>query len=682
MTEDNFSKTDIAIIGMAGRFPDAENVDQLWNNIINKIESIKFFDDSDLSQAGVSPSLLKEKNYIKAKGYLKNASLFDADFFNFSDYEAKMLDPQFRVFMEVAWEALEDAAYIPGNDKEKVGVFAGSSTINNYYLSNIYNNNQLPLSSQSQEIALLTYYAKDFLTTLLAYKLNLTGPCITIQTACSTSLVAICTACEYLLNDKCDIALAGGISITTPLKSGYLYQKEMILSSDGHCRAFDASASGTVPGNGAGILVLKRLDKALKDHDHIHAIIKGFAVNNDGNDKIGFAAPSIVGQENAILSALDMANIDASMISYIETHGTGTRFGDPIEIAALSSALSKTKTNLKEASIALGTLKPNIGHLDTAAGVAGIIKTVQALKHNILPPNINYERLNPEISFSDTPFYINTTPENWPNDTQPRLAGVSCFGMGGTNAHVILQESSFRTPEQKNQPFVLLVLSAKKRSALIRRRRSLIKYLQSISEANLENIAYTLQVGRKEMKERFCCICNSKEEAINQLKNLDSQIIVDTTHHALTDADKIYYENLKSMAINWMSGNLINWNELYPNKTPYRVSLPTYPFEGREHWIEPNINIPLNESKKSPDQQGDLEIKIKDIFKSFLGIDKIKSVDDFFDLGGDSLLTLQVIAEIKKNIGVSLSPEILGKYSTAKDIAKYIKNKIAEKNEE
>lgn len=671
------SATDIAIIGMAGRFPGADNVQEFWENIENKVESISFFTDDDLTRAGVSPSLLANKNYIRAKGCLNNASLFDAKFFNFAEYEAKILDPQFRLLLQTAWEALEDAAYTPGSASENIGVFAGSSIAGSYYINNLMSNDNI--RSQSQDMALLTHNAQDFLTTMLAYKLNLTGPCITVQTACSTSLVAICTACEYLVNSKCDIALAGGASVTTPLNSGYLYQKGMIGSSDGHCRAFDAEANGTVPGNGLGLVVLKKLDRALADHDHIHAVIKGFAINNDGNNKMGFTSPSIEGQQKVVQAALDMARIDLSQLSYIEAHATGTRLGDPIEAAALVDVFKSSNQSKAQNPIALGTLKPNIGHLDIASGVAGVIKTALALKHKTLPPTINFERLNPEIDFSDTPFYINKIKKEWCKiGPHSRLAGVSSFGIGGTNAHLILEEAPKREPSKNSNSLVLFVLSAKRRSALIRQRRSLADYLEKNTNVDLNDIAFTLQVGRQTMKERFACICGSREEAIEKLRNLNEQTILEMDHNMPSTE----YDRLLSAVQQWLTSDnsTFNWSDLYINNSPYRVPLPTYPFEGREYWIHPDSIAPLSNQQQPADPKKmsteALEIAFKDIFKSFLGTDRIDSIDDFYDLGGDSLLTLQVADEIKKKLGIEISAEVLEKNSSPRNLTKFIQDSI------
>lgn len=668
----------IAIIGMSGCFPGAKDVDEYWNNIRNGIESISFFnDDEELRRSGVQRELLCRKDYIRAKGVIDNASLFDAVFFKFTEWEARITDPQFRRLLETAWSALEDAAYVPGDPEQRIGLFAGASN-SGYYRDNLLNS-AIPSESPVNDMSLLTSNSRDFLATLLAYKLNLTGPCVTVQTACSTSLVAICLACESLLNGGCDLALAGGVSITTPLKAGYLYQEGMILSPDGHCRAFDETANGAVPGNGAGIVVLKKLTQAIEDHDHIHAIIKGFAVNNDGTNKIGFTAPSVDGQSKVIQRALNNAKIEAGELSYIEAHGTGTLLGDPIEIRALKRVFSnKDVHSQKGMSLALGTVKSNIGHLDVAAGIAGVIKTVQALKHKIIPPCINFTRLNPEIDFTGTPFNIPLCAQAWPEKTHARFAGVSSFGIGGTNAHIILQEAAEPIASIYDDLPVLLILSARRRSALIRRRHALIKYIQEHPHTTLRDIAFTLQVGRRSMEDRFVAICNSKEQALTKLNSLYELEMLNMDNERLSEAGKRHYFKLAVSAKAWLKGEEVAWRDIYAAETPYRVSLPSYPFERREYWVEPQTsvrkeNAELADPSLLATDQDTLEEQVKVIFQSFLGLDKINSADDFYDLGGDSLLELQLIEEIRKKLGVVIPLNTLLNSATPRALANYIR---------
>ncbi|MDF0552097.1 beta-ketoacyl synthase N-terminal-like domain-containing protein [Kamptonema sp. UHCC 0994] len=525
-TETPDSIEGIAIVGMAGRFPGAKNVDEFWQNLRDGVESISFFSEEELKSSGIDESVLHNPRYVKARAVLADIELFDAAFFGFNPREAEITDPQHRFFLESAWEALESAGYNSETYEGSIGVYAGAGSFNTYFLNNLYPNRQLRESVGDYQLAIAN--EKDFLSTRVSYKLNLKGPSVTVQTACSTSLVAISMACQSLLNYQCDMALAGGVSIGVNQKTGYLYKEGMILSPDGHCRAFDAKAQGTVSGSGVGIVVLKRLEEAIADGDYIHAVIKGCAINNDGAFKIGYTAPSIDGQAQAIADALALAETPPETISYIEAHGTGTPLGDPIEIAALTQAFSvETK---KKGFCAIGSAKTNIGHLDTAAGVTGLIKTVQSLKHQIIPPSLHFEQPNPKIDFANSPFYVNTKLAEWKAGKTPRRAGVSSFGIGGTNAHVVLEEAPNVELLNRNSrggapvpapEYQLLVLSAKTSTALDKATANLAKYLKQNSALNLADVGYTLQIGRRTFSHRRIVVCNSVEESTIALENLD-----------------------------------------------------------------------------------------------------------------------------------------------------------------
>ncbi|NET89191.1 MAG: polyketide synthase, partial [Kamptonema sp. SIO1D9] len=404
----NNSVETIAIIGMAGRFPGAKNIDEFWQNLSNGVESISFFSDEELLASGIDPALLNNSNYVRARGVLSDIEMFDASFFNFTPHEAEVTDPQHRLFLEYAWEALESAGYNSETYDGRIGVYAGAG-LNAYLLQNLSSNRQL--SGAAEVYQLQIGNDKDFVPTRVSFKLNLTGPSVNVNTACSTSLVAVQMACQSLLNYQCDMVLAGGVSVRVPQKAGYLYEEGMILSPDGHCKAFDAQAQGTVIGSGVGIVVLKRLEDALADGDCIHATIKGSAINNDGSLKIGYTAPSIDGQAAVILEAQALAGIEAETVTYIEAHGTGTALGDPIEIAALKQAFSPHTQ--KKGFCAIGSVKTNVGHLDAASGVTALIKTVLALKHQKIPPSLHFQQPNPEIDFDNSPFYVNTKLEEW-----------------------------------------------------------------------------------------------------------------------------------------------------------------------------------------------------------------------------------------------------------------------------
>lgn len=507
---------DIAIIGMSCRVPGAKDLNTFWQNLRNGVESISFFSDSELESLGIESALLNNPNYVKAFGELSEIELFDASFFGFSAKEAEIMDPQHRLFLECAWKAIESAGYDPERYEGSIGVYAGAG-MNTYVLNNLAQ--QLDLSEPVANYQVMVGNDKDFLSTRVSYKLNLTGPSVNIQNACSTSLVAVHLACQSLLNNECDMTLAGGVSVLLPNNAGYLYQEGMILSPDGHCRAFDAQAQGTVGGNGLGIVVLKRLADAIADGDEIHAVIKGSAINNDGSRKVGYTAPSVDRQAAVISETQAVAGIDADTITYIEAHGTGTPLGDPIEIAALTKAFRASTQ--KQSFCALGSVKTNLGHLNTAAGVIGLIKTVLALKHKLLPPTLHFEQPNPKIDFANSPFYVNNTLSEWKANGTPRRAGVSSFGIGGTNAHVILEEappvekrSSGEVVEQGNKP-QLLLLSAKTSSALETATANLAEHLNEHPEINLTDVAYTLSFGRQAFNHRRIIICqDAKDGAI------------------------------------------------------------------------------------------------------------------------------------------------------------------------
>jgi non-ribosomal peptide synthase protein (TIGR01720 family) len=514
----------IAIIGLAGRFPGAKNVDEFWQNLQNGVESISFFTDEELAFSGIDSTVLNDLNYVKAGGILKDVELFDASFFGFSPREAEVMDPQHRLFLEQAWEVLESAGYISETYRGRIGVYAGLD-LNTYLLFNLYHNRDLLESNSSFQT--LIGNDKDFLSTHVSYKLNLKGPSVTVQTACSTSLVAVHLACQSLLNGESDITLAGGVCVRTPQKTGYNYEIGGIASPDGHCRAFDARAQGTVSGNGVGIVVLKRLEDAIADGDCIHAVIRSSAINNDGALKVGYTAPSVDGQAEVIAEALALAAVEPETISYIEAHGTGTTLGDPIEIAALKKVFS-TATQKKNIC-AIGSVKTNVGHLGAAAGVTGLIKTVLALKHQLLPPSLHFEVPNPKIDLANSPFYVNNKLSEWKREKAPRRAGVSSFGIGGTNAHVILEEAPSIEISELGRVQKLLILSAKTSSALETATDNLVEHLKQHFDLNLADVAYTLQVGRRAFSYRRMLVCETINDAVQALQTRDPQKVL--THY-------------------------------------------------------------------------------------------------------------------------------------------------------
>ncbi|HYP30131.1 MAG TPA: SDR family NAD(P)-dependent oxidoreductase [Blastocatellia bacterium] len=515
--ESNNTEGAIAIIGMSGRFPGAKNLKEFWRNLRDGVESVSFFSDEELRASGVPPELLANPNYVKARPVLEDADLFDASFFGFNPREAEILDPQHRLFLECAWEALEDAGYDSETYKGLIGLYAGMHT--NSYIFNLFSNPEVLDSVGALQLVLGN--DKDYLVTRTSYKLNLKGPCVTVQTACSTSLVAIHHSVQSLLDYQCDLALAGGVSATGLHTAGYLYQEGGINSPDGHCRAFDARAQGTLGGSGVGVVLLKRLAEAISDGDNIHAVIKGSAINNDGAFKAGFTAPSVEGQAEVIAMAQAVAGVSPDTISCIEAHGTATPLGDPIEVAALTQAF-RAGTSRKR-YCALGSVKTNIGHLDAAAGVAGLIKTVLALKNRMLPPSLHFERPNPQIDLENGPFYVNTSLKEWKANGTPRRAGVSSFGMGGTNAHVILEEAPPTEPSGEARRCNLLLLSARTGSALDRATADLASHLRENPGLNLSDVAFTLQVGRRVFAHRRAVICRDQADAVEALEGQDAK---------------------------------------------------------------------------------------------------------------------------------------------------------------
>ncbi|HEV2146073.1 MAG TPA: aminotransferase class III-fold pyridoxal phosphate-dependent enzyme [Longimicrobiaceae bacterium] len=502
---------EVAIVGMAGCFPGAADVEAFWKNLRDGVEAVRSFTREELLEAGVDPALLEHPDYVRAGGALEGGDLFDAAFFDVTPRDAEILNPQHRVFLERAWEALEHAGYDPGRFGGPIGVFAGSSL--NTYLVNVLSNPRVADAVGWARIRIAN--DKDFLATHTSYRLDLNGPSVSVQTACSTSLVAVHLACQSLLNRECDLALAGGVSIHVPLKQGYLYQPGGINSPDGHCRAFDADANGGVGGEGAGVVVLKRLADALADGDHVHAVIRGSAINNDGSGKVGFTAPSVGGQTRVIAEALAVAAVEPETIQYVETHGTGTPLGDAVEVQALHKVFAGPRSSGD--LCALGSAKTAVGHLDAAAGVTGLIKATLAMERGEIPPTLNFRKPNPHIEFASDTFFVNTRTRPWARNGTPRRAGVSSFGIGGTNAHVVLEEAPPAAPSGPSRPSQLLVLSARTGPALRAAAERLADHLERGGHP-LPDVAFTLCTGRKQMAHRMALTCRDTAEAVRKLR--------------------------------------------------------------------------------------------------------------------------------------------------------------------
>ncbi|HST61781.1 MAG TPA: type I polyketide synthase, partial [Longimicrobium sp.] len=507
----------IAIVGMACRFPGAEDVDAFWRNLRDGVESISFFTDEELRETGFGDGMIAHPDFVPAHGALDGADLFDAEFFEINPREAELMDPQHRLFLEQAWRALENAGLDPETFPGPVGVFGGTN-MNSYLLTYLARF----AAGTGDGLMKRIRSDKDFLATLVSYKLNLRGPSMTVQTACSTGLVAVHLACQSLLDYQCDAALAGGVSVSAPLKSGYV-AGHGVSSPDGHTRAFDAAGDGMVAGSGVGIVVLKRLSDALADGDRIHGVILGSALNNDGSQKVGFSAPSVDGQIEVIALAHAVARVPAESITYVEAHGTATPMGDPVEVAALTRAFNSSERGF----CALGSVKTNIGHLDAAAGLAGLIKTVLAMRHRQIPPSLHFQDPNPRIDFAGSPFYVADRLLPWEPRGVPRRAGVSSFGVGGTNAHVVLEEAPAADPSLAGSSVEaagpeLLVLSARTQTALDRLAADTAAHLESQPDLALADVAFTLARGRKAFAHRRALVASSPAEAASLLRGVDT----------------------------------------------------------------------------------------------------------------------------------------------------------------
>jgi non-ribosomal peptide synthase protein (TIGR01720 family) len=502
----------IAIIGMSGHFPGARGLDAFWRNLEGGVESIRFYSDEELVSAGVPVHTLGDPNYVKARAELADIDMFDAALFGFTPREAEIADPQRRVFLECVWEALENAGCDPTRYAGDIGLYCGAS-MNTYLINNLLHNRRAV--DAMGLLNTVIFNRNDHLATHTAYTLDLKGPAVTVQTTCSTSLVAVHMACQALIGYQCDMALAGGVSVAVPNRVGYLYEEGGIGSADGHCRAFDAAANGTVSGSGAGVVVLKRLADAIEARDTIRAVIRSSAINNDGANKIGYTAPSVDGQAQAIALAQEIAGVVPDQIGYIECHGTGTPLGDPIEMQALGQVFRRATA--RTGFCAIGTVKTNIGHLDAAAGIAGLIKTTLALEHRKLPPSLHFSAPNPRIDFAGSPFRVNATLSDWPAEQGTRIAGVSSFGIGGTNAHLIIEQAPAPAPRPARRQPQLLVLSARSKAALNDMVSNLAEHLLHNPQQDLGDIAYTLQVGRRALGQRCAFVCRDHDDAVSVL---------------------------------------------------------------------------------------------------------------------------------------------------------------------
>lgn len=506
----------IAVVGIAGRFPGAADVHELWENLRAGKETVTHMRAEEVDST-VAPAMRADENYVRARGMLENIEGVDAELFRLRPLEARVMDPQQRVLLEICWEALESAGYDQSRYEGSIGIYASASS-SSYFANHLATNPDV--CSSAGDVAVRIGNDIDYIASSIAYRLNLNGPAVALRTACSSSLVAVAHACQALADFQCDMVLAGGVSVNTPQMSGYLHQVGGILSSDGHCRTFDKSADGTYFSNGAGVVLLKRLDDAIRDKDEILAVIAGYAVNNDGADRVSFTAPNVRGQAEVIAMAQELAGIEPESVSYVEAHGTATEVGDPIEVEALTTAFRRATD--ARSFCGIGSIKSNFGHLDVAAGVAGLIKTVLSVHHRYLPPSINFTSPNPGIDFENSPFYVVTEGREWVSDKWPLRAGVSSFGTGGTNAHVVVEEAPAAAPAAAHEGEELLLLSARTPTALQSATENLAAFLENPPRRNLADVAHTLRQGRRQLEHRRFVV-TAGPEAAEVLRKLPSR---------------------------------------------------------------------------------------------------------------------------------------------------------------
>ncbi|BFU45360.1 beta-ketoacyl synthase N-terminal-like domain-containing protein [Krasilnikovia sp. MM14-A1004] len=625
----------IAVIGMAGRFPHAADVHEYWANLVAGRDCLDELDEAELRANGVADSLLRSPDYVRRAATLAGFADFDADFFGFAPGTAAALDPQQRLFLESCWHALEDAAYVPDGFDGAIGVFgAGSFTgyLHHHLASQQDLRQFLGAGTSMTVIEALSLTDNNFFATRVAHTLNLHGPALTVQTACSGSLVAVHLACQSLLSGECDMALAGGMAVKVPHRVGYVYDINSVMSADGRCRPFDAAANGTVFGSGGGAVVLKRLSDALADRDNVRAVIRGSAVNNDGSLKMGFAAPSMRMQAAVVSEALAMAEVEPGNVGYVEAHGTGTALGDPVEMAALRSALPTAEQCL------VGSVKGNIGHLEAASGIAGLIKTVLALENAWIPGTAHFTAPNPELGLDDSPFTVRADGVGW--GQRPKVAGVTSLGVGGTNAHVVVAEAPRRPqPPAEVRPSVLVV-SARNPDALADMRRALADHLRRTPGIRLADVAHSLAVGRQRFDHQYAVTASTASEAADLLE----------AGQARTEPPPVP-----------------------PDPDAMRVCLPGYPFQRTRHWLEAR---PVAVAAAGPAAAGDVREVLTQLWRETLGVDDVAPDDSFFEQGGDSVMAIKFASRARTQ-GIDLRPHDLFDHSTLTSLVAHVTPRTA-----
>ncbi|MDX2565194.1 beta-ketoacyl synthase N-terminal-like domain-containing protein [Streptomyces sp. TX20-6-3] len=628
----------VAIVGMAGRFPAADDVDALWSMLLEGTEAVRRFTPEELREAGVPERHIGDTDYRPYAADLAGVEDFDAAFFGITPAEARLLDPQHRFFLECVWAALEDAGTAPRSCQGSVGVF-GSTSMSSYLLHHVLPSAEF--QGQAYTYPVLLGNDKDFLATRVSYRLGLRGPSMTVQAGCSSSLVAVDLARSAVLSDQCEVAVAGGVSIFTPQTSGYLYQQGGTFSADGHCRPFDAAASGMVRGSGCAVVVLKRLDRALADRDRIYAVIAGSAVNNDGSVKAGYTAPGVAGQVEVIRQALAESGVPASEIGYVEAHGTGTFLGDPVEVAALAQAYSGTPGSADAArAVALGSIKANIGHLDAAAGVTGLVKAALVLRHQVIPPQVNFTEPNPELGLAETPFTIHTRPYHCAE--QPlRAAAVTSLGIGGTNAHCVLTAPPSAVPRAA-QPTgeYLLLLSGPDEARLAGMAGGLADHLEQNPGVRLDDLAYTLATGREPLERRGVVLAATREETVAALRDL-------------RDGRQQVAEDSRARA--WLGGADAHGLRLGEVREARKIWLPGMRFHRVRHWIDAPVQAREASQARQQSTGENLLTEMVEAFCSNLGVCSVTPDDDYFAVGGDSLLAVALVSTLRRQLGIPLT---------------------------
>jgi len=658
----------IAVIGMTVKLPGANSLEAYWENLSEGRDCATWFTDEELSKMGVPDIFINNENYLKLCGYIPDIDQFDADLFSYTAAQAVMIDPQQRLFLEVVWQALEASGYCPEKYPGKIGVYAGME--DSGYTDLLSEYNDLPKYSQSKMLYRLAN-DKDFLSTRVAYKLNCTGSTLNINTGSSTGLVCIAKASQALINHEADIMVAGSAALILPHQAGYLYEDGGIYSQQGECRPFDENNDGTFPASGIGAVILKRLEDAERDGDTIYAVVSGYSVNNDGASKVGFAAPSALGQENCIREAWEKAGITANDIDCIEAHGTATHLGDMIEVSALNN-IAKYFSVSNEKEIAIGSVKANFGHAQSAAGLASFIKMVLMIHHKKILPTIHHDKANSDLELNKGPFYVNTCLKDWDKVGAPRVGAVSSFGMGGVNAHIVIESSvcitkGTRISDSKDfQSADYVPISAANEMALLEQLTNLASFVTQLPESELnqdmfKRVAYTLKLGRKDLPCRILLEASSCHSFLQKLRNAAEDL--NAYRHELICSLQRLQDNAE-IYLSWLNGGRLNWAALIQDKSLPRVVLPTYPFQRKSYWPEKFID---GDEKSFSDEllsvqaflkRDEITSALRSLCAKILGADKIDMAKSFEDLGGDSLFVLTFIAEIKKAFGVDVPLEI------------------------